>query len=225
MMILALEFSSARGSAALLDNDSVVAEGQWIDAGRRRRAVFADLTNLMREAGVDWSSVDRIAVGRGPGNYSGMRFGLTVARALALPGGIPVCAVSSGEALALEIGREQPVQQVAVIGDARRDRVWFGVVSVAPNKTRLEQDWRLHELSEVDGLLPAGAAVVSPDWTRLADRLDIPTRADIRWVREDRCPKAGWVGLLAHERSREGIAFEPATPLYMHPPVFVPPRF
>jgi tRNA threonylcarbamoyladenosine biosynthesis protein TsaB len=73
----------------------------------------------LEEAGVTWARVDRLAVGVGPGGFTGLRIGVATARALAQAHGTPIVPVSTLEALAL--GHERPA--VAVI-DARRGEVF-----------------------------------------------------------------------------------------------------
>jgi tRNA threonylcarbamoyladenosine biosynthesis protein TsaB len=65
------------------------------------------LERTLGEAGVAWEAVDRIAVGVGPGGFTGLRIGIATARALAHARGIAVRPVSSLRALAepLDLGR------------------------------------------------------------------------------------------------------------------------
>jgi tRNA threonylcarbamoyladenosine biosynthesis protein TsaB len=83
-----------------------------------------------------WDEVERIAVGVGPGGFTGLRLGIATARALAQARGLPVTGVSSLAALAAgAAGDGRPV--VAVI-DARRGEVFaaalnaFGPLAIAP---------------------------------------------------------------------------------------------
>jgi tRNA threonylcarbamoyladenosine biosynthesis protein TsaB len=77
----------------------------------------------LEEAGVTWGDVERIAVGVGPGGFTGLRIGIATARALAQARGLPVVPVSS--LLALATGAESAGAVAAVI-DARRGEVFAG---------------------------------------------------------------------------------------------------
>ena len=83
---------------------------------------------LLRDAEVAWSEIERIAVGIGPGTFTGLRVGVATARGLAQSLGIGLVGVSSLQALAMPAlgkrpGSELPAGVVAVI-DARRGQVF-----------------------------------------------------------------------------------------------------
>ena len=94
----------------------------------------AHLLALVDELVEDWSAVERIAVGIGPGGFTGLRIGIATARALAQARDLPLVGVSSLAALAAP--HDGPV--VAVI-DARRGEVFaaspgvFEPVAIAPD--------------------------------------------------------------------------------------------
>jgi tRNA threonylcarbamoyladenosine biosynthesis protein TsaB len=84
---------------------------------------------LLAGAGLDWSAIDRIAVGLGPGTFTGLRVGVASARGLAQSLAVELVGVSSPRALAaaaLAVGSDQahdPATVLAVI-DARRGEVF-----------------------------------------------------------------------------------------------------
>ncbi len=77
-------------------------------------------------------------------------------------------------------------------------------------------------LDALPAFIPQGALVASPDHGRLEELLapfNTPENpADV-------FPTAGALGMLVHQRLENGVASEPFEPLYMHPPVFIEPRF
>lgn len=103
MLLLAIECSTRQGSVALLENHRLLAEESWGGPVVRHGVLFDHLTRLMESTGKGLKEIERIAVGRGPGSFSGIRMSLAAAQALALPGETPVQAVSSGAALALQV--------------------------------------------------------------------------------------------------------------------------
>jgi tRNA threonylcarbamoyladenosine biosynthesis protein TsaB len=210
MKIFVIELSSRRGSLALLDEGVVMAEKHWEEDFRNRQQLFDALKSMH----IDWDEIDCFAAGRGPGAFSGMRIGFSVINSLAAPARKPVYALNSGAAIAAQTGAVRSV----VVGDARRSKVWAGVFS----GSELEKDFQLLEHDELAGFVPADARVVSPDHDRLRELLagfTVPEGGVPVY------PMAGQLGQLIFRRMKAGRASEPLEPLYMHPPVFVKPRF
>jgi tRNA threonylcarbamoyladenosine biosynthesis protein TsaB len=79
--------------------------------------------DALAAAGVGWEDVERIAIGVGPGGFTGLRIGIATARALAQARGLPLAPVSSLAALASGAGGGP----VAAVVDARRGEVFAGV--------------------------------------------------------------------------------------------------
>jgi tRNA threonylcarbamoyladenosine biosynthesis protein TsaB len=86
------------------------------------------IVEVMGRAGVGWNDVDRIAVGVGPGTFTGLRIGIATARGLAYATGIPLVGTSTLRSLALNLEGT-----VAAVLDARRGEV-FAAVWRAPDE-------------------------------------------------------------------------------------------
>lgn len=80
---------------------------------------------LLGEAGLTFADVDRIAVGLGPGGFTGLRIGVATARALAQASGAQIAGVSTLQALATAT-QPDPGQGVLAVVDARRGEVFAG---------------------------------------------------------------------------------------------------
>ena len=117
-VILAFDTSAAQCAAALLCGDRVWLKIEAMDKGQAERLVPL-LEELLAEAGVAWRDLAAIAVGTGPGNFTGVRISVAAARGLALGLGIPAIGVTRLEALAHGLPRP-----LTVIEDARRGEVY-----------------------------------------------------------------------------------------------------
>ena len=141
-MILGFDTATAATAAAVWAPGGPAVERRDDPAPGERPNHAARLLVLVEEAlaaaETGWDAVERIAVGVGPGGFTGLRLGIATARALAQARTIPVTGVSSLEALAAGAG-ETGGAVVAVI-DARRGEVFaagwggpiFGPLAIAP---------------------------------------------------------------------------------------------
>jgi tRNA threonylcarbamoyladenosine biosynthesis protein TsaB len=100
MLILALDTSSAAGSAALVRDDRILIE-RGGDASRTHgERLPRELMTILDEARVTLADVDRFAVATGPGSFTGLRIGIAAMQGLALAQGKRITPVSTFEALA-----------------------------------------------------------------------------------------------------------------------------
>jgi tRNA threonylcarbamoyladenosine biosynthesis protein TsaB len=122
-VILGIDTATAATAAAVRSPDAQLEARDDPPPGERPRHAtrLLALVEEVVERGGGWEAIDRIAVGVGPGGFTGLRHGIATARALAQGRGIPVTGVSSLEALAR--GAQTPELVYAVI-DARRGEVF-----------------------------------------------------------------------------------------------------
>ena len=96
-VILAFDTSAAHCAAALLRGDQcVVARAEDMGRGQAER-LMPLLTEVLESGGATWADLDRIAVGIGPGNFTGIRISVSAARGLALALDVPAVGVSNFE--------------------------------------------------------------------------------------------------------------------------------
>jgi tRNA threonylcarbamoyladenosine biosynthesis protein TsaB len=113
VLTLAFDTATAVATSALVDDDEVLGERV-----SRAQTLLEDIDALLRQAGSHPSDVDRLAVGVGPGSFTGVRIGLAVARGLALSLDLPGAGVSTLAALAAGAPGAVPVV------DAKRREVF-----------------------------------------------------------------------------------------------------
>jgi tRNA threonylcarbamoyladenosine biosynthesis protein TsaB len=141
-VILGLDTSTAATAAAVWAPGGPAVERRDDPPPGARPGHAARLLPLVEEAlqnaGAGWDAVERIAVGVGPGGFTGLRIGIATARALAQARGLPLIGVSSLEALA-KAAREPGARPIVAVIDARRGEVFaaspgtFGPLALTPD--------------------------------------------------------------------------------------------
>lgn len=158
MLTLAFDTATAVATSALVDGHELLGERV-----SRAQTLLEDVDALLRQGGAHPSELDRLAVGVGPGSFTGVRIGLAVARGLALSLDLPGSGVSTLAALAAGAPDAQPVI------DAKRREV-FTLIDGEP-RVVVPQDLPLGEGTVCVGdgakryrsLLEERGAVVPPD--------------------------------------------------------------
>jgi tRNA threonylcarbamoyladenosine biosynthesis protein TsaB len=126
-VILALDTSSAGGSAAVVAPDGTILAERAGDASRTHgRRLPVELMAVLRDAGATLADVDRLAVAVGPGSFTGLRVGIATMQGLALTRGLLVTPVSTFDALAwhARAAAEAMPDAIAAWVDAHRGEVF-----------------------------------------------------------------------------------------------------
>jgi tRNA threonylcarbamoyladenosine biosynthesis protein TsaB len=165
-VILGLDTATAATAVALWAPGGPALERRDDPPAGARPAHGSRLLALIEEAlaGTGWDAVDRIAVGVGPGGFTGLRLGIATARALAQARDLPLVGVSSLAALAA--GAAGEARAVVAVIDARRGEVfaaaegWFGPAAMKPGDlaARLEGGPAGHESGRAAPHEPRGPA-------------------------------------------------------------------
>jgi tRNA threonylcarbamoyladenosine biosynthesis protein TsaB len=134
LRILAFDTATRATAVALSGPDGAVLEARDDPAAGERPRHAAQLlplvAALLDRGGVEFGELDRIAVGIGPGTFTGLRIGVATARALSRASEVPLVGVSTLESLALSALAVNPVggwEAVAAVLDARRKEVFAAV--------------------------------------------------------------------------------------------------
>jgi tRNA threonylcarbamoyladenosine biosynthesis protein TsaB len=115
----------------VLDTDAGALLAQESQAMKRghAEALMPLIGRVMKQAGIAFAALDRIAVTTGPGSFTGLRVGLSAARGIGLAADRPVVGLSTLTAYAAPVVGQNAPQPVISAIDARHDHVYFQVVS------------------------------------------------------------------------------------------------
>jgi len=217
MLILSIDQSTETGSAAILDDQRLVAERHWAETRFLRQQLFPNLKAMLNETGLEPGAIQLYVVGVGPGSYSGLRVALAAARVMALPGKTPVYGITSAETLAWQASEAERAARVRIVGDARRDQWWTRCFRRRDACMNPVGDWalvhpRTFQVGEAE-------VVATPDWARIGALLQAAVPRAVTLIARAFLPDAATLGRLAIARMAQGIASEPLMPIYLHPAV------
>lgn len=215
MNLLAIETSTEACSVALVHGQEVITRSEL--APRRHAELALPMADaLLAEAGLGRHALDAIAVGRGPGAFTGVRLGVALAQGMALALDRPVVPVSSLAALALEAPEDEAA--ILAVIDARMGEIYAACYRrndsgglVALDEERVCAPAAL--------VLPEAAAwnVIGSGWATYADVLRGHLTGELMHAEGERYPQARHVAELAVREYRAGRAVPPeqALPVYL----------
>jgi tRNA threonylcarbamoyladenosine biosynthesis protein TsaB len=214
MLILAIDTALDACAAAILDTDAgrlIAQESQAMKRGHAE-AMMPLIARVIKDAGIAFASLDRIAVTTGPGSFTGLRVGLSAARGIALAADKPVVGLTTLAAYAAPVvsqNREQPV--ISAI-DARHDHVYFQAVSgdggslIPPRVAPIEEALEASRFG-APHLVGNAAGLLAERWPADAPapfKVDAQPAPDIAWV--------AWLGAAVSPNTA------PARPFYLRAP-------
>jgi tRNA threonylcarbamoyladenosine biosynthesis protein TsaB len=216
MNLLAIDTATECCSAALLCGEHLL-ERSELAPRRHAELILPMIDSLLSEAGLSRRRIDGVAVGRGPGAFTGVRLGISVAQGLALGLDIPVVPVSSLAALALD-AHDAPGDNILAVIDARMGEIYTGVFRRGSDGLVLPvMDEMVGRATEFIFPQSKNWTVVGTGWAAyhaaLAARLPAPPRA----ADGTRCPQARAVARLALPQfiAGHGVSPEYALPVYL----------
>jgi tRNA threonylcarbamoyladenosine biosynthesis protein TsaB len=170
VLILGIDTSTAQVSVAIGDGVTVLGAVQ-LSGGRRHAEQLAPaIDSLRRELQIDLGHLAAIAVGTGPGLFTGLRVGVTTAKVMAQALRIPVVGVPSLDLVAYPL-RHADRQIVAVL-DARRREVFAARYLPVPGGVQRVSDYAVHVPAELVADLAADRTVSARGLLLAGDGVD-----------------------------------------------------
>ena len=212
MLLLAFDTATPAVTAAIGETDAdgaftLRASASSVDARRHGELLTPTVQGLLAESGLDLAELDHIAVGVGPGPYTGLRVGLATGHAFADALGIPCHGVTTLDALAFATQRTEPF---LALTDARRKEVFWARYD--DHLTRVGEV-RVDRPAEID---TEGLPLVGDGARMYTDALGFPAV-------EPYLPDAAAMAELALLRLQRGEKLPEPNPLYLRRPDAVEP--
>jgi tRNA threonylcarbamoyl adenosine modification protein YeaZ len=214
MRVLAIDTALAACSAAVFDSaqsQALAAETLPMTRGHAE-ALLPLIARVMDQANIEFTDLDRIVVTVGPGSFTGLRVGISAARAIALASSKPAVGVTTLAAFAAPHIASDDSTALAAVIDARHDHVYLQVFGrggrtlVAPRIVSLAEAVRAAS-SAPTRIVGSAANLLAAAWPAGEPRPKL--------IEEHSAPDIAWVarlGIAAME------AQGPPKPLYLRLP-------
>ncbi len=215
--ILAVETSTLTASVAILVDGKIAIEKQS-GVNSHAELLLPLIDECLKASGLALSELETIAVGAGPGSFTGLRIGMATVKGLCLAAGRPLTPVSSLAALAFDFREEAPNTLLVPVLDARRKEIYAGFFRRDGESLRSEGEEKVlppEELVELVASYQADSILLCGDGaTKYQELLSAIAPIDIG---AQQIPSAAAVARLAqHMSPAEGIAS--AAPTYVRLP-------
>ncbi|MEE8418980.1 MAG: tRNA (adenosine(37)-N6)-threonylcarbamoyltransferase complex dimerization subunit type 1 TsaB [Dehalococcoidales bacterium] len=222
---MAIDTSTDIAGLALLRDDRIVAELNWLCGRSHSTQLLPSLNRLLEQAGLSLEEAECVIVARGPGSYNGLRVGISTAKALAYSLGIPVIGISTLEGEAYQhAGTGLPV---CPLFNAGREEIATATFQQEGGQWRQLLEERLTTLDALCSEVTEKTLFCGEFVPVIADRLKkqlkekavIPSQAGL-------LRRAGFLAELGLKRFRAGDSDDPATlqPHYFRGPSITKPK-
>ncbi len=206
MRLLAIDSSGLVATVAVIEDEQMLAEYTVNYKKTHSQTLVPMLNEITQMIELDLSTIDAIAVAKGPGSFTGLRIGSATAKGLGLALGKPIIAVPTVDALSYNAWGTKML--VCPLMDARREQVYTGIYAFENGKHHMIKEQcaiaveelckELNALEKKVLFLGDGVPVYRE---RLAEQLTVPYEfAPAHMARQ----RAGALGVLAMEYLKAG---------------------
>jgi tRNA threonylcarbamoyladenosine biosynthesis protein TsaB len=179
-----------------------------IETGGQSTRTFSLIEKVLAEAKIEREQIEVLAVGLGPGSYTGIRVALSIAQGWQLAGGVKLLGLSSVECVAAQAQAEKISGRVNVLIDAQRNEFYLAAYEISADGWREIEPLRILTRAEVESRAGAKEILIGPEVTR--------------WFPNGRMvfPRAAMLGQLALNRN-DFAAGDKLEPIYLRETNFV----
>ena len=169
--LLLIESSNEICSVALSQEKSIIQE-KYIDKPNSHSVYLAPFVNeVLNNATMSINELDGVVISDGPGSYTGLRIGSSLAKGICLGAGIPLMAVSTLKGLAKKALNDYPsVDQAIALVDARRSDAYVGVYNQQLKPLIKEQFITINSELKIE---KSNAVVVGSGAMKFINELDV----------------------------------------------------
>lgn len=225
--VLALDTATRTQALALMQGDTLMEHAQRRVQFNHGSSLLEHVSQLLKDQAMTLDQIDLIAVGLGPGSFTGLRVGLAIAKSLARAKSIPLVGVSTLAATAYPAALAHPDAVVCAAFDARRSEAYAGIYAAhagahtAPGTVLDDHTTTIGDLRARLIALASDRPVllVGDAFERYADLKEWPTPNITALPQWAHVPSAIAVAQLARLKAQSGDLDDPARlePNYIRP--------
>jgi len=216
-VILGLDTATRTVALGLVEGERLVGEVALAGSSAKTRELMAAIEGLLNDGGVAPRDLRAIAVGLGPGSFTGVRVGLALAHGLALGLGIPVVGVSTLACVAANASPE--IERVTVMLDAGRGEVFLGHFRRLAGNLEPVGAARAVTPEEASREAADPGLVIGDGWLRYRSEIAARLGPGVRWLDDDASRARG--GIVARLGTVERAGLDPLAPAIPLEPVYV----
>jgi tRNA threonylcarbamoyladenosine biosynthesis protein TsaB len=220
-LVLAIDTATRYAGLALFDGQSVLSESTWRAGQNHTTTLMPNLIRMLAQQGLTTGELGGLAVALGPGSFTGLRIGLSVAKGLALATGLPLVGVPTLDIVACACTPLPPDQRVLplrAILQAGRGRFCVADYGWTEGKPQRDGDYRILPHDQIaDG---------AKEHTLFCGELDAEAEQMLRSCLGDhaiiappasRLRRTGYLAQLGWQRLAQGEQDDPAalSPIYL----------
>lgn len=219
-MLLAIDTATRWASLALLNNTGLIAETNWRCLGNHTVEVLPTIAQMMKRAQAQPADIKAIAVAKGPGSFTGLRIGMSIAKGLCLALNVPIIAIPTLDIIAYAIG--DPGGLVYAVLELGRNRICVSGYQFADGLPVQQGDALYVASSEWQVVATEPVLLIGEISTDLAERLLKQPDADNISISSLAASirRAGYLAELAWQRLEKGQVddLDTTSPTYLHLP-------
>lgn len=170
MNLLALDTATEACSVALSFNHETSAHFERCPREHTKK-ILPMVENLMQQAQAEFSQLDAIIFGQGPGSFTGVRIGVAAAQGLAFGAQVPMIGISTLAAMAQQAMDEQSAEYVVAAIDARMGEIYHAVYRNEKGIAVLEDNEIVVDPSQLPDASPIDAVGVGTGWVTYSELL------------------------------------------------------
>jgi tRNA threonylcarbamoyl adenosine modification protein YeaZ len=218
VLLLALDTATPAMTVALHDGTRVLAGQTTVSSRRHGELLAAMIERVLAAGGAQRTDLQAIAVGTGPGPYTGLRAGLVTARVLASALDVPAVGVCTLDVIARAAAGAAAGREFIVAADARRKELYWARYTPAGRRIGEPAVSSPAEVALAAAAPGAAPAVAGPDPWPVAGEGPALYPELGACVIPPRYPDAAQLAQIAAERLADGGQLDPPEPLYLRRP-------